>query len=63
MVIKVTKEIRTKRLDTCKKCPELALFLGGICKKCGCAMLVKTWIESAECPSNKWGAISIAKDK
>jgi hypothetical protein len=50
----VEKNVREERLVICKSCPELAKLLGGICKKCGCNMVAKTWLASAECPLEKW---------
>jgi hypothetical protein len=50
----VEKSVREERLVICKSCPELAKLLGGICKKCGCNMVAKTWLVSAECPLKKW---------
>jgi hypothetical protein len=50
----VEKSEREERLAICKKCPEIAKLMGGFCKKCGCNMVAKTWLASAECPLTKW---------
>lgn len=48
-----SKEISEQRFNICKSCPEL-IKLTSQCKKCGCFMKVKTIIEAAKCPLNKW---------
>ena len=47
-----SKEKQEKRWDICKKCPELKP--SNRCKKCGCFMKVKTKLNLASCPINKW---------
>lgn len=51
----VSKEIRNARLDVCKGCERL-FRPTGTCKECGCFMGLKTWIDRAACPLDKWGA-------
>jgi hypothetical protein len=46
-------EDSNERLEICKQCPEL-IKLTLQCKKCGCFMAVKTKLEAARCPLNKW---------
>lgn len=47
-------ETRNERLAICKSCPNLAKLLGGVCRKCGCNMVAKTWIPISKCPEGKW---------
>lgn len=51
---KVSAEIQKTRFDICKSCEHLYTPTN-TCKKCGCFMGVKTWIEDVKCPVNKWG--------
>ncbi len=46
-------ELGEKRFNICLGCPELVM-LTGQCKQCGCFMQLKTKLENAECPLNKW---------
>jgi Family of unknown function (DUF6171) len=48
-----TEEEATRRFDICKGCPEL-ISLTNQCKKCGCIMNLKTKLQKATCPLNKW---------
>lgn len=48
---RVSKEEKRKRFDICKTCPEFSM---GICKQCGCVMGLKTMLQEAKCPLNKW---------
>jgi len=48
-----TDEESSRRFEICKACPEL-IRLTKQCKKCGCFMAVKTKIQSAVCPMEKW---------
>jgi hypothetical protein len=50
---RIPHESAQKRFDICKECPEL-IKLTSQCKKCGCFMKVKTTLEIAKCPLNKW---------
>jgi len=45
--------IRTERINICKQCDHLIRPLNQ-CSKCGCFVAAKTWLESANCPINKW---------
>lgn len=45
--------IADKRFEICKSCPEL-IHLTKQCKQCGCVMTLKTKLEAATCPLNKW---------
>lgn len=51
---RVSPEIKQKRLDICKSCPEF-INLSTQCKKCGCIMNAKTKLPNASCPLGKWG--------
>jgi hypothetical protein len=42
-----------RRYDICKACPEL-IDLTKQCKQCGCMMALKTKLQHATCPINKW---------
>jgi len=42
-----------RRYDICKGCPEL-IDLTKQCKQCGCMMALKTKLQHAACPLNKW---------
>ena len=46
-------EVAEKRYSICKECPEL-IKLTKQCKKCGCFMAMKTKLEKATCPLEKW---------
>jgi hypothetical protein len=48
-----TKDTRTKRFEICKGCEEL-FKPTYTCKKCGCFMALKTWVDQATCPLGKW---------
>jgi hypothetical protein len=52
-VEKATDELASQRFDICKSCPEL-IKLTNQCKKCGCFMHLKTKLEKASCPIEKW---------
>lgn len=45
--------INEKRFEICKSCVFYNKNIG-ICKKCGCFMLLKTQLIDAECPIKKW---------
>jgi hypothetical protein len=49
----VDEETAARRLDICKKCPDLVL---GTCKHCGCLMKVKVHYRDAICeaPKPRW---------
>jgi hypothetical protein len=42
-----------RRYGICKGCPEL-IDLTKQCKQCGCMMALKTKLQHATCPINKW---------
>jgi hypothetical protein len=42
-----------ERYKICQACPEL-IKLTSQCKKCGCFMKLKTKLELATCPIEKW---------
>lgn len=50
---KTTAEIAKARYGKCKECKNFNLMLK-TCKKCGCFMPIKCYIENAKCPINKW---------
>jgi hypothetical protein len=41
------------RMDICNSCPEI-IEPTKQCRQCGCFMLLKTQLEHATCPLNKW---------
>lgn len=45
-------EVRDARMAVCKGCDRLGM--GSFCKECNCYMPIKTWVEAATCPKNKW---------
>lgn len=45
--------IQKKRYDICLKCEHFSSVTTN-CKMCGCFMKLKTKIEKAKCPVNKW---------
>ena len=47
------EEKAKERYSICQSCPEL-IKLTKQCKKCGCFMSVKTKLELATCPLEKW---------
>ena len=50
----VSKERYDRRLECCKRCEFYKdLPVGGICLKCGCYS-VKLWLQTSNCPINKW---------
>lgn len=49
----VEEEIARKRFNICMGCPELTRTTHQ-CKKCGCFMALKTKLENASCPLDKW---------
>jgi len=51
---KVSPEIQEERFNICKACEHLYTPTN-TCKKCGCFMGVKTWMQDVKCPLNKWG--------
>jgi hypothetical protein len=48
-----SKEIVSKRMMTCKSCPEFIASTSQ-CKRCGCFMSAKTRLKHATCPIGKW---------
>ena len=48
-----SEELTKSRMLICKACPEL-IKLTNQCKKCGCIMSIKTKLEAATCPLQKW---------
>lgn len=48
-----SEELAENRYDICLSCPEL-IKLTKTCKKCGCFMSMKTKLQDAKCPLNKW---------
>jgi len=56
MFIKIaTNEKSSDRMEICKKCDKLSKLK--FCKACGCFMPLKTRLENASCPLDKWGNI------
>jgi hypothetical protein len=50
---KVSEEVVNQRLAICHACPAFRP-LTQTCKKCGCFMKMKTQLEKAYCPLDKW---------
>jgi hypothetical protein len=50
---KSTDEIVKSRLEICKSC-EYFRPKTETCRKCGCFMKLKTTLENAKCPIDKW---------
>jgi hypothetical protein len=50
---KASDEMAEVRMVICQSCPELFKPTNQ-CKRCGCFMAVKTKLESAKCPLEKW---------
>ena len=48
-------EVFKERLHTCHNCPSFSML--GLCKHCGCIMLVKAKVASFSCPEGKWEAV------
>lgn len=55
---KISKEIKEERLKICNSC-EFLIKKVNICKKCGCAMNVKTGLAESSCPIGKWQSVKI----
>jgi hypothetical protein len=49
----VTNKLQDERFSICKACPNFIKSTSQ-CKKCGCIMSLKTKLEKATCPINKW---------
>lgn len=49
----VDDETSSSRYEICKSCPEL-IDLTKQCKQCGCVMTMKTKLNNASCPLEKW---------
>lgn len=47
------QSLADQRFEICKACPEL-IKLSKQCKKCGCFMAIKTKMQAATCPLEKW---------
>jgi len=48
-----SEEVANFRYNTCLSCPEL-IKLTKQCKQCGCFMTIKTKLQAATCPLEKW---------
>lgn len=48
----VSEDVASKRLDICKKCPEITLTQQ--CSQCGCFMPAKVKLLHATCPKGFW---------
>jgi len=51
--IKEVADLRNKRLDICRSCPEFNKITTQ-CNRCGCIMSMKTTLKNSECPIGKW---------
>lgn len=47
------KEMIESRLAICNECPWFVKKLAK-CRRCGCFMTLKTTLENAKCPLDKW---------
>lgn len=47
------KEVQSKRLAVCDKCPSLYRLTGN-CTKCGCFVAMKVKFQVSSCPLGKW---------
>jgi len=52
-LINEAAELRSKRLEICRSCPEFNKTTTQ-CNKCGCIMAVKAVLKNSECPLGKW---------
>jgi hypothetical protein len=59
-IARVSEEEAEARLNVCKACPEF-IPMTTQCKKCGCIMALKTKLDNATCPLDKWKAQFKAK--
>jgi hypothetical protein len=50
---KANDELAQKRLDICLDCDRL-INATKQCRECGCFMVLKTKLQNATCPLNKW---------
>ena len=48
----VSPDVYETRLGICNKCEQYAFT--GNCKKCGCFMAMKAWLNEKKCPMGKW---------
>jgi membrane protease subunit (stomatin/prohibitin family) len=51
-IIFVDDKTYKERLHTCHQCPSFSQL--GVCKNCGCVMVVKAKLKMSSCPENKW---------
>jgi Family of unknown function (DUF6171) len=49
----VSDDIASERMTICEACPRL-IAATHQCKECGCFMKIKTKLEKATCPLDKW---------
>ena len=52
---RVPGDIKNHRYEICKQC-DYFISVSTQCKKCLCAMGLKTWLGGFKCPQGKWGA-------
>lgn len=50
----VDNDTHKTRLKICLACPEYSNNIGQFCKKCRCAVAIKTKLKDATCPLEKW---------
>jgi len=53
LIIIVSDDVQKERMDTCVSC-EHFFKITRQCKKCACFMDIKTTLQNAQCPLNKW---------
>ena len=49
----IVENYKEERLNICKTCDQYNSF--GMCKMCGCIMVVTVRFPHYKCPLNKWG--------
>jgi len=50
----VDEDTHLKRINMCLQCPEYSNNIGQFCKKCRCAIAIKTKLRDSHCPLEKW---------
>lgn len=55
-------KLSAERMNICESCDRYN-DITTQCKECGCFMKVKTLMQSAKCPINKWGPYREKKEE
>ncbi len=55
-IFRKKQNISTPRLKICNNCNDkkYIIWIGYICKHCGCVLKSKATVEDEHCPMNKW---------